>query len=195
VTVEQATRNKLRNTVTQCRKLLEEAVRNELQGRFGVHADAKRDHVVVDDEARMTNLTGEDRTYRKDLIDHFEHIKAFGAKPKDALAQLVREVAFTHLNRLCAYKMMEARDVYVGGQKFHEAVSRGIKSNGFLRYLGSKGHEQEERHYSTGQQDIAYRHFLDWVDGSPTRSAFCSAPMTRRTGCIPRSVYLTTCSP
>jgi hypothetical protein len=27
------------------------------------------------------------------------------------------------LNRLCAYKMMEAREVYVGGQKFREAAS------------------------------------------------------------------------
>ena len=52
MTVEQATRNKLRNVVTQCRKLLEEAVRNELQGRFGIYADTKRDHVTVEDEAR-----------------------------------------------------------------------------------------------------------------------------------------------
>src|SRR6516164_8853573 len=118
--MEQATRNKLRNVVTQSRRLLEESVRNELQGRFGVYTDAKTDGVVVEDEARMTNLNDEDRAYRKDLIDHFEHIKALGTKPKDALAQLVREVAFTHLNRLCAYKMMEAREVYLGGQKFRE---------------------------------------------------------------------------
>jgi hypothetical protein len=159
--VEQATRNKLRNVVTQCRKLLEEAVRNELQGRFGVYADARKDHVVVEDEARMTNLADEDRTYRKDLIDHFEHIKAFGTKPRDALAQLVREVAFTHLNRLCAYKMMEARDVYVGGQKFREAISRGVNSNGVLFYLAD--HPEDERLYKTGHQDFAYRHFLDWL--------------------------------
>ena len=35
--MEQATRNKLRNVVTQCRRLLEGAVRDELQGRFGVY--------------------------------------------------------------------------------------------------------------------------------------------------------------
>ena len=73
----------------------------------------------------MAHLTDEEQAARKDILDHFAHIKARGYKPKEALDQLVREIAFTHLNRLCAYKMMEVRDVYVGGQKFREAVSRG----------------------------------------------------------------------
>ena len=75
------------------------------------------------------------KAYRKDLIDQYEHIKASGFKAKEALDQLIREIAFTHLNRLCAYKMMEAREVYVGGQKFREAVSRGMNSNGVKFYL------------------------------------------------------------
>jgi hypothetical protein len=163
VTMDQATRNKLRNVVTQCRKLLEEAVGQELQGRFGISAHARRDEVVIEDETRMTNLSAEEHAYRRDLIDHYEHIKALVGKPKDALGQLVREIAFTHLNRLCAYKMMEAREVYVGGQKFREAVSRGTNSNGFKFYLAD--HPDDERLFRTGQQDIAYRHFLDWLGG------------------------------
>lgn len=159
--MDQTIRNKLRNVVTQCRKLLEEAVSYELQGRFGIHANPKKDEVVVEDEARMIHLANEDRAYRKDLLDHFEHIKALGYKPKDALAQLIREIAFTHLNRLCAYKMMEARDVYVSGQKFREAVSRGVNSNGVKFYLAE--HPEDERLFNTGHQDVAYRHFLNWL--------------------------------
>ena len=75
----------------------------------------------------------------------------------------MREIAFTHLNRLCAYKMMEAREVYIGGQKFREAVSRGFNSNGVKFYLA--GHPDDERLFNTGHQDIAYRHFLDWLGG------------------------------
>ncbi len=161
--MEQATRNKLRNVVTQCRKLLEESVSQELQGKFGIHANPKRDEVVIEDMARMTNLTDEEKAYRNDLIEHYEHIKAFGPKAKDALSQLIREIAFTHLNRLCAYKMMEAREVYVQGQKFREAVSRGLDSNGVKFYLAE--HPDDERRFSIGQQDIAYRHFLNWLGG------------------------------
>jgi len=149
--------------VTQCRKLLEDCVSQELEGKYGTFA--KKDQVTADPNAKMTHLTEEEQAARKDILDHFGHIKARDFKPKEALDQLVREIAFSHLNRLCAYKMMEAREVYIGGQKFREAVSRGTKSNGFLFYLGMDGHEADERLYSTGQQDVAYRHFLDWLGG------------------------------
>src|SRR3954454_7156199 len=158
----QAIRNKLRGVVTQCRRLLEDSVRDELQGKFGVYA-ARKDDVQVDDEARMTNLGDEERAARTDILDHYAHVKARGFKPKEALDQLVREVAFTHLNRLCAYKMMEARQVYIGDQRFREAVSRGTDSNGVKFYLAE--HPDEERLFTSGQQDVAYRHFLDWLGG------------------------------
>ena len=159
--MNQEIRNKLRNVVTQCRKLLEDSVSQELEGKYGIFA--RREVVTADPNAAMSHLSEEEQAARKDILDHFGHIKARGFKPKDALDQLVREIAFTHLNRLCAYKMMEAREVYVGGQKFREAVSRGISSNGVKFYLAD--HPEEERLFNTGHQDIAYRHFLDWLGG------------------------------
>jgi hypothetical protein len=161
--MKQETRNKLRNVVTQCRKLLEESISQELEGKYGIFA--RNDEVTADANAPMTHLSEEEQAARKDILDHLAHIKARAFKPKDALDQLVREISFTHLNRLCAYKMMEAREIYINGQKFREAVSRGFKSNGFLHYLGMDGHEADERLYSTGKQDVAYRHFLDWLGG------------------------------
>jgi hypothetical protein len=159
--MDQEIRNKLRNVVTQCRKLLEDSVSQELEGKYGIFA--KKDQVTADPNAKVTHLTEEERAARRDILDHFDHIKARGFKPKEALDQLVRGIAFTHLNRLCAYKMMEAREVYVGGQKFREAVSRGINSNGVKFYLAD--HSEEERLFNTGHQDVAYRHFLDWLGG------------------------------
>src|SRR5258708_30911899 len=153
--MDQAIRSKLRGVVTQCRRLLEDSVSQELQGKFGIYA-ARKDDVQVDSDARMSHLGDEERAARKDILDHFAHIKARGLKPKEALNQLVREVAYTHLNRLCAYKMMEARQVYVGDQKFPEAVSRGVNSNGVKFYLAD--HPDDERHFTTGHQDVAYRH-------------------------------------
>jgi len=159
--MEQEIRNKLRNVVTQCRKLLEDSVSQELEGKYGIFA--KKDQITADPNAPMTHLIEEEQAARKDILDHFGHIKARGFKPKEALDQLVREIAFTHLNRLCAYKMMEAREVYVGGQKFREAISRGINSNGVKFYLADN--PEEERLFNTGHQDVAYRHFLDWLGG------------------------------
>jgi hypothetical protein len=159
--LDQEIRNKLRNVVTQCRRLLEDSVSQELEGKYGIFA--KKDQVTADPNAKMHHLSEEEQAARKDILDHFGHIEARGFKPKEALDQLIREIAFTHLNRLCAYKMMEAREVYIGGHKFREAVSRGINSNGVKFYLAD--HPEEERLFNTGHQDIAYRHFLDWLGG------------------------------
>jgi hypothetical protein len=159
--MNQEIRNTLRNLVTQCRKLLEDSVLQELEGKFGIFA--KKDKVTADPDASTTHLTEEEQESRKDILDHFGHIQARGFKAKDALDQLMREIAFTHLNRLCAYKMMEAREVYIGGHKFREAVSRGVNSNGVKFYLAD--HSEEERLFNTGHQDVAYRRFLDWLGG------------------------------
>jgi len=162
--MDQAIRNRLRMVVTQCRRLLEEAVSQVLQGQFGVFATGKKGEVQIEDAGRMGHLSDEDRGYREQILVHFEHLQARGGKPADALEQLIREVAFTHLNRLCAYKMMERREVWVGGQKFRESVSRGVKSQGYLFYLAD--HPEDERRAAAGQEDIAYKHFLQWLGGT-----------------------------
>jgi hypothetical protein len=112
----------------------------------------------------LEHLSDEEREARQDILAHFEHVEALGYKPRESLEQLIREIAFTHLNRFCAYKMMEVRDVYVGGIKFREAVSKGLKSQGFLFYLAE--HPEDEQRYNAGQQEEAYRHFLNWLGGT-----------------------------
>jgi hypothetical protein len=151
--MDKSLRNTLRIVVTQSRKILEEAIGELLQGQFGIYASG-----TVDDASTLSHLSTEDQQYREQILIHLKHIQAAGFKPKDAVAQLVREVAFTHLNRLCAYKMMETRRL------IREAVSRGFKSNGFKFYLAD--HQEDEQLETSGKQDIAYRHFLEWLGGT-----------------------------
>ena len=162
--MDQAIRNKLRSVVTQCRRLLEESITQQLQGKYDIYVTGKKDEVRAEKDVPLGHLSEEERQARQDILAHFKHIEALGYKRKEALEQLIREIAFTHLNRLCAYKMMEVRDVYVGGQKFREAVSRGLKSQGFLFYLAE--HPEDEQRYKAGQHEEAYRHFLNWLGGT-----------------------------
>ena len=122
--MDKALRNTLRLVVIQLRKILEEAIGELLEGQYGIHGNGQ-----IEDAVAMRHLSEEERQHREQLLVHLEHIRASGFKPKDAVAQLVREIAFTHLNRLCAYKMMETRHL------IRESVSRGAKSNGFKFYL------------------------------------------------------------
>jgi 23S rRNA G2445 N2-methylase RlmL len=144
------TRNTLRSTVTGCRKILETAISELLEGKFGIDAKGK-----ITPRERMTNLSSEEVEFRSDLIAHIEHIEAGGYQRRDAVEQLTREVAFTHLNRLCAYKILE-RQGYI-----RESVSRGTRSNGFLRYCAD--HPEADLLYSSGDQEGAYRRYLGWL--------------------------------
>jgi hypothetical protein len=51
--------------------------------------------------------------------------------------------AFTHLNRFCAYKMMEARQVYVGDQRlaFNLAERRNSRGSLIAAYVGKALHD------------------------------------------------------
>src|SRR5258707_6323402 len=97
--MDQSIRNELRNVVTKCRKLLEEAVSQVLQGQFGIYGSGKKDEVQVEDESRMKNLSEEDKDYRRDILAPLEQIKQIGSNPKDSLAQLLPVISLTDLNR------------------------------------------------------------------------------------------------
>jgi hypothetical protein len=144
--MDRAIRNKLRSVVTQCRKLLEDSIAQQLQGKYDIYATGKKDKVKADEDGPVGHLTDEERQARQDILAHFKHIEALGYKRKESLEQLIREIVFAHRNRLCAYKMMEVRDVYVGGQRFREAVSKGLKSQGLLFYLAD--HPKDEERYN-----------------------------------------------
>jgi hypothetical protein len=152
--MEKETRNTLRNVVAQCRRLLEDAIGEQLEGHFGIHRDGQ-----IEDRSRMGHLSEEDQRLRADVVESLRHIQATmlggGKISSDAVEQLVREVGFTHLNRLCAFKMLEHRKL------MRDAIGRGVKSNGFLFYL--RDHSEDENLWSGGQQDEAYRHFLLWL--------------------------------
>ncbi len=101
---------------------------------------------------------------RKRLEKFLKDEEQAGLPRREAVAKLVKEAAFTHLNRLVAFKMMEARKLIRG------TVDRYQESNAFKFYLAE--HDDELRLYEQGSQpqsevgegprDLAYRHFLLW---------------------------------
>lgn len=142
----------LRRTVAGCRLQLEPAVAEELQGRFGIRPDG-----VVEEEGRLGHLSAEELQDRRELVDYLAHLRAGGVSAPPAVERLVREIAFTHLNRLVAFRLMEDPSRRI----IREAVGRGPRSNGFKFYLAD--HPEEESRVRRGEEDVAYRHFLEWL--------------------------------
>ena len=150
--MDKETRNELRKTVINCRKILEASIGDELEGNYGIYRNGK-----ITDWTTISHLSEEEMEFRDQLIVYIKHIESSGFDIKDAIEQMTREVSYTHLNRFSAYKMMEVRGL------IKESISRGLNSNGFKFYLAD--HDADEQLWNQGNQYRAYKHFLEWLGG------------------------------
>ncbi len=153
-------RKAIHDFALDARDLLVAETRDLLEGAYGLRADGSLSPL-----SRLPNLANDpegQETHRR--LGHFldDEVKA-GLDRREAVDKLVKETAFTHLNRLAAFKMMEARKL------IRQTVSRGKESNGFKFYLAD--HPDEEALWKSGDAgaEAAYRHFLLWQCGQVAR--------------------------
>ena len=125
---DQSTRGRLQKLVNSCRGLLSDEFSIQLQQTYGL--DPKTGEVTP--MARLTHLDDRQRHTAEVLRQTLAHY--LGADTDDTdhriavLDRMVREQAFTVLNRLAALLMMEARGQLI------ESVSKGYQSRGYQLY-------------------------------------------------------------
>ena len=144
-------RGVIHDMTLRARALLMTEARELLEGTYGLDvsgnlAPADRLPALRDDpEAQET---------RRRLEQFLEDEAKAGLRGRQAVEKLTKEVAFTHLNRFVAFKMLEARKLT------RQTLARGTESNAFKFYLVE--HPEEEERWKAGDVDTVYRHFLLW---------------------------------
>jgi hypothetical protein len=146
-------RDAIHNLALQGREILTGEARDLLEGVYGVHENGEMEPLenlpaLTTPEAQLTY-----RLLKETLSDEIQA----GLAPAEVVSKLVNEIAFTHLNRLVAFKMFETSRI------IREAVGRGPDSNGFKFYLAD--HPEEEALWKAGQIENAYRRYLLWQSG------------------------------
>lgn len=125
---DQSTRGRLQKLVNSCRGLLSDEFSIQLQQTYGL--DPKTGEVTP--MARLTHLDDRQRHTAEVLRQTLAHYLGADADDTDhriaLLDRMVREQAFTVLNRLAALLMMEARGQLI------ESVSKGYQSRGYQLY-------------------------------------------------------------
>ncbi|MBY0113213.1 MAG: hypothetical protein K2Y21_10350 [Phycisphaerales bacterium] len=123
--MDQATRNSLQNATQHARRLLEREIVEQLEGTFDVLPDG----TIADKPGR--HLDASQRLVRTKIIDSIRH-RAGGSDKAEALsaavADYVREAAFTILNRYIALKMLEVRGLV------QQCITKGDQSSGFKEF-------------------------------------------------------------
>jgi hypothetical protein len=142
---DQATRNRLQRFVSEARALLTEEFTRQLQNDYGL--DPSSDQVTPLES--MTHLDNVRRETGRILRATLEHYRANSpsSSVKDVLERIVREQAFTILNRLAALRMAEARGFLI------ESIANGYNSRGFQLYARLAG-------TGLGETGDAYRCYL-----------------------------------
>jgi hypothetical protein len=125
---DQSTRGRLQKLVNSCRSLLSDEFSIQLQQTYGL--DPKTGEVTP--MARLTHLDDRQRHTAEVLRQTLAHYLGADADDTDhriaVLDRMVREQAFSVLNRLAALLMMEARGQLI------ESVSLGYQSRGYQLY-------------------------------------------------------------
>jgi len=146
-------RGLIHNLALDARTLLTREAGQLLEGVYGLHADGTLEPPDSLPQVRTDPEAAE--TYRC-LAQFLRDETQAGLKPDEVIEKLIKEVAFTHLNRLVAFKMMEARKLIRG------TLDKGLDSNAFKFYLADPQQADEYALYQRGETDAAYRRFLLW---------------------------------
>jgi hypothetical protein len=144
---DHATRNRLSKFVSDTRKLLSEEFAQQMRVKYGLDPATG----VVTEIDKLPTMAEGDRQTAQMLRDTLEHYLATAPKrDKKTIAstidRIVREQAFTVLNRLCAVRMAESRELVI------ESIAQGTKSKGFQLYARLAGSALGE----TGEAYVCY---------------------------------------
>jgi hypothetical protein len=140
---DQKIRNLLQRTVAACRRVLDREFTAQLQEVYGIQPDGSLTPI-----AALAHLGDEELNVARLLRERINHLgggiaaESFtrtAAKPEH-IARVIREQAFTVLNRLAALRLCEERGLVL------ECVRQGVNSEGFLLFTSSAGNALGETH-------------------------------------------------
>ena len=141
---DQATRNRLQRLVTDTRRILEEEFTRQLQNDLGMDP-VSGDVTPIESLKHIDDTQRETARIMRDTLAHY--CASPGTDARSGLDRIVREQAFTVLNRLAALRMAEARGLMI------ESVGNGYQAKGFQLYARLTG-------TGLGETGEAYRVYL-----------------------------------
>lgn len=148
---DQATRNRLAKFVGDARSLLTEEFTRQLQHEYGLDP-LSGEITPLEKLTALDDARRETARILRETLDYYlsndpHPLPLSPERAKGALERIVREQAFTVLNRLCALRMAEARGFLT------ESVGRGYQSTGFQLYARLAG-------AALGETGETYRSYL-----------------------------------
>jgi hypothetical protein len=140
---DQKTRNLLQRIVTACRRVLDREFTAQLQELYGIQPDG-----AITPLSALDHLGDEEMDVARLLRERINHLEGGAATESltrsaarpEHIARVIREQAFTVLNRLAALRLCEERGLVL------ECVRKGVNSEGLQLFTTSAGNALGETH-------------------------------------------------
>jgi hypothetical protein len=140
--MNEQTINTILSFTLEARDLLEQETSEQLEGIYGYLPDGS--FRPIEQYPALSQLE-EARETRKRIEQYSADQGEAGFNSKESRERLVRETAFTWLNRIVAFKLMEER-----GLLRKKTIAKPEGSAGFKMWLGEPGNEDALRLFETG---------------------------------------------
>ena len=105
----QGARNKIKSFVQSAKRLLMKEFADQLQQYYGIRLDGSS--LMVEELSTKDGSVIQTARLLRERLDYLEDTIAGSNKKEEAVEQLVREQAFTILNRFAALRMAEERKI------------------------------------------------------------------------------------
>ena len=122
--MDRPTRNSIERATQRVRRLLEEDFASQLEGSF----DILRSGAIASSMSAL--LPGSEGSRYATIVAAIERKRSGGLGQMEAVADYLRDAAFTTLDRFVALKMLEARGLV------QQCVSGGEESSGYAEFAG-----------------------------------------------------------
>lgn len=142
----QGARNKIKSFVQSAKRLLMNEFALQIQQYYGIRPDGS--YIMVEELTSKDGSIIQTARLLRERLGYLEDTIAGTNKKEEAVAQLIREQAFTILNRFAALRMAEERQI------IPETIKKGYYSEGFQVFDQLSGGAQ------TADQFTRYTWFL-----------------------------------
>ena len=143
----QGARNKIKSFVQSAKRLLMNEFAGQVQQHYGIRPDGS--YLIVDELSTNDGSIIQTARLLRERLSYLESTIAGTNKKEEAVEQLIREQAFTILNRFAAIRMAEERNI------IPETIKQGYNSEGFQVFDQLSGGAQ------TAEQFERYTWFLN----------------------------------
>jgi len=121
--MDKTLRDKIKSMVLKVKEILENEITRILESKYGFYRDGK-----IIELNQLKNLCVEEILIRKEIDAHYEYYKGSEINKEDIFRKIVRNNAYTILNRLAALRFMDENKI------IQESVTEGTNSKAFTLF-------------------------------------------------------------